>query len=184
LEALLPDPGGMVIPAAGRDLCCKAKIELPGRRPGLTNIKEKEFMDTDTVLKLTLEGAMKVVDAVLKEARARGKEISVSVMDAGGHPIVFARTDKASLTTISVAENKARCAAFTAYPTGKGSKAGNERSDFHALAITLAAGPDKMVTMQGGVPIIVKGQCVGGVAVSGAGHGDGEIAQVGAAVLA
>jgi uncharacterized protein GlcG (DUF336 family) len=30
---------------------------------------------------------------------------------------------------------------------------------------------------------MVKGQCVGGVAVSGAGHNDGEIAQVGAAVL-
>jgi uncharacterized protein GlcG (DUF336 family) len=58
--------------------------------------------------------------------------------------------DKASLTTISVAENKARCAAFTGFPTGKGSKAGNWRSDFHALAITLAAGADKMVTMQGG----------------------------------
>jgi glc operon protein GlcG len=139
---------------------------------------------TDTVLKLTLEGATKVMDAVLKEAKTRGKEISVCVADAGGHPIAFARTDKASLTTISVAENKARCAAYTGYPTGKGSKAGVERSDFHALAITLAAGPDKMVTMQGGVPIIIKGQCVGGVAVSGAGHGDGEIAQVGANAVA
>ena len=141
-------------------------------------------MDTETILKLTLEGAMKVMQAVLNEAKTRGREISVAVVDAGGHPIAFARTDKASLTTISVAENKARCAAYTGFATGKGSKAGNERSDFHALAITLAAGPDKMVTMQGGVPIIVQGQCVGGVAVSGAGHSDGEIAQVGAALLA
>lgn len=141
-------------------------------------------MNTDTVLKLTLEGAQKIVDAALKEAQAKGKQISVCVSDTGGHPILFARTDKASLTTISVAQNKARCSAYTGHPTGKGSKAGVERSDFHALAITLACGPDKMVTMQGGVPIIIKGQCVGGVAVSGAGHSDGEIAQVGANAVA
>jgi len=140
-------------------------------------------METQSVLKLTLEGAQKIVDAVLKEAKAQKRQISVAVLDAGGHLVAFARTDKASLTTIAIAENKARCAAYTAFPTGKASKAGNERSDFHALAITLAAGTDKMVLMQGGVPIIVNGECIGGVAVSGAGHSDGEIAQVGALVL-
>ncbi|MCF8096027.1 MAG: heme-binding protein [Desulfobacteraceae bacterium] len=140
-------------------------------------------MDTESVLKLTREGATKVMDAVLKEAESRGRNVGVAVVDTGGHLLVFSRMDNASLTTISVAQNKARCAAFTGFPTGKKSKAGNERSDHHALAITLAAGTDKMVTMQGGVPIKVKGQVVGGVAVSGAGHSDGEIAQIGAAVL-
>jgi uncharacterized protein GlcG (DUF336 family) len=140
-------------------------------------------MDTTTVLKLTLEGATKVLNAALNEARGRALEISVAVVDTGGHMIAFARTDNAELTTISIAENKARSAAYTNFPTGKKSRSGNERSDFHAIAITLAAGPDKLVTMQGGLPIIVKGQCVGGVAVSGAGHSDEEIAQVGAAVL-
>jgi glc operon protein GlcG len=166
----------------------RRREEAGARAEGLSRhhenaIRSEETMNTDTVLKLTLEGATKVLNAALEEARKRGKEISVAVVDAGGHPLAFARTDKASLTTITVAQNKARCAAFTAYPTGKGSKAGNERSDFHALAITLAAGPENMVTMQGGVPIVVKGQCVGGVAVSGAGHSDGEIAQAGAAVV-
>ena len=139
--------------------------------------------ETQSVLKLTLEGAQKVVEAVLKEAKLRKKEISVYVMDAGGHPMAFARTDKASLTTITVAENKARCAAFTAFPTGKVSKEGNERSDFHALSITMAAGLENMVLMQGGVPIVISGECVGGVAVSGAGHSDGEIAWAGALAL-
>ena len=140
-------------------------------------------MDTKAILKLTLRGASRVVEAVLKEAEARGLEISVAVVDAGGHLIAFSRTDEAELTTITIAEHKARCAAFTGVATGKKSRSGNERSDFHALAITLAAGSDRMVTMQGGLPLIVKGQCVGGVAVSGAGHSDGEIAQVGAMLL-
>jgi uncharacterized protein GlcG (DUF336 family) len=37
--------------------------------------------------------------------------------------------------------------------------------------------------MEGGVPIKVKGQVVGAVAVSGAGHKDGDIAKAAAAVL-
>jgi glc operon protein GlcG len=140
-------------------------------------------MDTENILRLTLDGAMKILQAVLAEARSQGFEISVSVVDAGGHPLAFARMEKAELTTMTIAEAKARSAAYTCCPTGKTSKSGNERSDFHALAITLAAGTDKLVTMQGGLPLFVKGQCVGGVAVSGAGHSDSKIAQVGAALL-
>ena len=139
--------------------------------------------ETMTATKLTLEGAQKAVEAALKTAKEQRKEISVCVADSGGHPIAFARTDKASLTTIEVANNKARCAAYMAFPTGKLSREGNERSDFHALAITLAAGPENMVNMQGGVPIIIKGECIGGVAVSGAGHSDGDIAWAGALAL-
>ena len=139
--------------------------------------------DTLSVAKVSLEGAQKVVAAVLAEAKAKKKQISVAVADAGGHLVAFARTDKASLTTLTVALNKSRCAAYMAFPTGKLSREGNERSDFHALAITLAAGPENMVNMQGGVPIIINGECVGGVAVSGAGHSDGDIAWVGALAL-
>ena len=36
-------------------------------------------------MKLTLEGAQKVVAAVLDAARAKKKQISVSVADSGGH---------------------------------------------------------------------------------------------------
>jgi uncharacterized protein GlcG (DUF336 family) len=140
-------------------------------------------MDTKTTLKLTLEGATKVLDATLQEARTRNQEISVAVVDAGGHLIAFARTDEAELQTIAIAENKARSAAFSGTPTGRKSKAGNEGNDHHLLAITLAAGTDKVVTVQGGLPIIVKGQCVGGVGVSGAAHADGDIARAGSEIL-
>ena len=140
-------------------------------------------MDTVSVLKLTKQGATKVMEAALKEAQAQGRKVSVAVVDEGGHLIVFARMDKAGLTTIPVAQNKARCAARTRHPSGKLSKAGNERTDHHCLATTLAAGTNNMVTMPGGYPIKVNGQVVGGVAISGAGHSDGEIAAAAAAAL-
>jgi len=133
---------------------------------------------------ITLEGAMAVIRAVLAEARARGAELSVAVVDAGGHLVALARTDGAEIQTVQIAERKARTSAFTGVPSGPKSKAGNIGSDHHLLAITLAAGTENFVSVQGGQPLIVDGRCVGGVAVSGAAHADGELAAVGAAALA
>ncbi|WP_402468427.1 GlcG/HbpS family heme-binding protein [Isoptericola aurantiacus] len=133
---------------------------------------------------ISLEGARAVVDAVLAETARRGLELSVAVVDAGGHLVAFARTDGAELQTVKVAERKARSAAFTHMPTGPVSRSGNTGSTHHLLAITLAAGAENFVTVQGGVPIRSDDRIVGGVAVSGAAHADGEIAAVGAAVLA
>jgi glc operon protein GlcG len=140
-------------------------------------------MDTVSVLKLTRAGAMKVMDAAFEAAKGYGRGVGVAVVDDGGNLMLFARSDDAELTTITVAQAKARAAAMTRFPTGKKSASGNDRSDHHALAITLAAGTDRFVTMEGGVPIKVKGQVVGGVAISGSGHHDGEIAKAAAAVL-
>jgi glc operon protein GlcG len=139
--------------------------------------------DTVSVLKLTLEGATKVMNGVYAAAGKKANKMSVAIVDDGGNLILFSRSDGAGLTTQNVAIAKARAAAMTRFPTGKKSASGNERSDHHALAITLAAGTDRFVTMEGGIPIKVKGQVVGGVAVSGAGDNDPEIAAAGAALL-
>ncbi len=142
-----------------------------------------DVTDTVSALKLTRQGAYKVLNATVEAAKTYGRGVGVAVVDDGGNLMLFDRTDDAELISITVAQAKARAAAMTRFPTGKKSGAGNERTDHHALAITLAAGTDRFVTMEGGVPIKVKGQVVGGVAVSGAGHKDGDIAKVGAAVL-
>jgi uncharacterized protein GlcG (DUF336 family) len=140
-------------------------------------------MDTMTALKLTREGAMKVLKTALRAAQKAGRPVSVAVVDDGGHLLVFSRTDHAELYSIPIAIAKARGAALTRFPTGKKSPTGNERSDHHALAITLAAGPDSFVSIPGGVPITANGQVVGAVAVSGAGNKDQEIAESAAAVI-
>jgi glc operon protein GlcG len=140
-------------------------------------------MDTVSVLKLTKEGATKVMDAAYKAAGKDARRMSVAIVDDAGNLVLFARSDDAGLNTINVAMVKARGAAKTRFPTGKLSASGNVRSDHHAIAITLAAGTDSYVTVEGGFPITVKGQVVGGVSVSGAGHNDAEIAKVAAAVL-
>jgi glc operon protein GlcG len=141
-------------------------------------------MYTKNTPQITLEGATLVVRAIIAEAARRGVELSVAVVDAGGHLVAFARTDGAEIQTVQIAERKARTSAYTGVPSGPKSKAGNVGTDHHLLAITLAAGPENVVTVQGGQPLIIDGQCVGGVAVSGAAHADGEIAAIGVAALA
>jgi uncharacterized protein GlcG (DUF336 family) len=138
---------------------------------------------TYNALKLTMEGAKKVLEAALAGAKETGKGVCVAVVDDGGNLMAFMRTDDAILMSINVAIAKARAAAFTRFLTGKKSPSGNERSDHHALAITLAAGTDSFVSVGGGAPIVVKGQVVGGVSVSGAAQKDEEIAIIAGKIL-
>jgi len=140
-------------------------------------------MDTIAAIKLTPSGARKVLDAALAAAAPTGRPVSVAVCDEGGHLMAFQRSDDAELYTIPIAINKARGAALTRFPTGRLSPAGNIRDDHHSLAITLAAGPENFVSMEGGVPIKVNGKVIGGVSVSGAGKKDQELAQQAADIL-
>lgn len=140
-------------------------------------------MYTTATLELTRAGATKVLESAVTAAERGGRAVSVAVVDAGGHLLAFTRTDHGEPYCVAIAIAKARGAALTRFPTGKKSPSGNERSDHHALAITLAAGPDSFVSMPGGVPVTVSGRVVGAVGVSGAGHQDAEIAQTAATAL-
>jgi glc operon protein GlcG len=140
-------------------------------------------MYTTSTLELTRAGATKVLESAVTAAEHHGRAVSIAVVDAGGHLLAFTRTDHAEPYSVAIAIAKARGAALTRFPTGKKSPTGNERSDHHALAITLAAGPDSFVSMPGGVPVTASGRIVGAVGISGAGHKDAEIAQSAAMVL-
>jgi len=140
-------------------------------------------MYTTSTLELTRAGATKVLESAVSAAEQRGRAVSIAVVDAGGHLLAFTRTDQAAPYSVAIAIAKARGAALTRFPTGKRSPSGNERSDHHALAITLAAGADSFVSMPGGAPVTVSGRIVGAVGVSGAGHKDAEIAEIAATAL-
>jgi glc operon protein GlcG len=136
-------------------------------------------MKTKSAIKLTLDGAMTILQGALAQAKNLGVAASVSVVDDGGHMLAFGRSDEAELYSISIATAKARSAALTRFPSGKKSPSGTDRDDHHALAITLAAGPGSFVTIPGGLPIFVDGHCIGAVAASGASKNDVAIAKAG-----
>lgn len=141
-------------------------------------------MDTRSSLKLTAQGAEKILKAATAKVRELGVPMSVAIVDDGTHLLAFARTDGGKPHTAKIALAKARAAASNRMPTGKVGSVGAPLDDFTATALMLAAGPDLYVTFPGGLPIEVGGQCVGGIGVSGGtGQQDVEVAKAGLAAL-
>jgi uncharacterized protein GlcG (DUF336 family) len=100
-------------------------------------------------------------------ARARGIAIAVAITDAGGHLIVLERMEGGRFHTIHSAATKAVCAASNRRPTtAKGAQAQN-LDVIHAIGLALAAGPERWTAMEGGFPVIIDGECIGGIGVSG-----------------
>lgn len=128
---------------------------------------------------LTLEGANQVILAAIAKARERDAGGAIAVVDAGGALIAFQRLDGTFAAGAIVSQGKARTSAIFKKPT----KAFEDSINGGRTALATV---HDMTPLQGGVPIIVDGQVVGAVGVSGA-HSqqeDEEIALAGAAAIA
>jgi len=117
--------------------------------------------------RLTHAGARKMVATAIDKAREAGIAISCAVADAGGHLIVLERMDGGRFHTVHSCTTKAVCAASNRRPTGAKGAAGQDLDVDHVIGLALAAGPERWTAMEGGVPVIVEGECIGGVGVSG-----------------
>jgi glc operon protein GlcG len=131
--------------------------------------------------RLTHEGARQMAVTAIAKARQEGIAIAVAIADAGGHLVVLERMDGGRFHTVHSATTKAVCAASNRRPTTAQGAQGQALDVTHALGLALAAGPDRWTAMEGGYPIIVDGECIGGIGVSG-GHWDTDAAIARAAV--
>jgi glc operon protein GlcG len=131
---------------------------------------------------LTLEGAELIVKQAQAQARSIGKNVNISIVDDGGHPILFVRMNGARPASSYTAQTKAVAAATLRAPTGPfKSPAGEVDSLLNSSLQNAAAnGGGRMTSLLGGVPIVVDGQVIGAVGVGGAtGAEDAEIAKAG-----
>jgi len=117
--------------------------------------------------RLTHAGAKKIADTAVAKAKQAGIAISVAVADSGGHLIALERMDGGRFHSLHSATTKAVCAASNKRPTSSHGAQGQQLDLAHALGLALAAGPERWTAMEGGCPVIVEGECVGGVGVSG-----------------
>jgi uncharacterized protein GlcG (DUF336 family) len=117
--------------------------------------------------RLTLAGARRMVATAIAFAEQAQIAITVAVADAGGHLVALERMDGGRFHTVHSSTTKAVCAASNRRPTGPGGAQGQPLDTAHAIGLALAAGPDRWTAMEGGFPIIVGGECVGGIGVSG-----------------
>ncbi len=137
-------------------------------------------MKTVPTAKLSQEGCDIIVNAAIDKAKELKQIVSIAVVDAGGHLMAFKRMTNGRTHNTLIAQTKARSAALTTAATGKTARDGSEIPDHQVLAQTLAVGPGWFISIEGGVPIAIDGQCIGAVGVSGAPSAvDRQISQAG-----
>src|SRR5262245_26179926 len=116
---------------------------------------------------LTHDGARKMMVTALDRARDARIAISCCIVDAGGHVIILERMDGGRFHTLHSCTTKAVSAASNKRATTAQGAVGQNLDTAHAIGLALAAGPDRWTAMEGGVPVLVDGECVGAVGVSG-----------------
>ncbi|MBO21724.1 MAG: glcg protein [Rhodospirillaceae bacterium] len=117
--------------------------------------------------RLTNAGAKQMLVAAINKAEEFGIAATVVVVDAGGHPLVLERMDGGRFHTVHSSTVKAVTAASNKRITTTEGAQGQDLDTLHAIGLTLAAGPERWTAMEGGYPIIVDGECLGGIGVSG-----------------
>jgi glc operon protein GlcG len=132
--------------------------------------------DTKPFLKLTHEGALRVLDGALKKAEALGVPQNITIVDDGGNLLAFVRMDGAKTLSIRTSHKKAMSAASLRAPSGTGKP---------ELKVKMAIATDGGLTnLEGGFPIVIDGICVGAIGVgSGTGAQDCEVARAGLAAV-
>src|SRR5512142_2697083 len=126
---------------------------------------------------LTLEGARVVLDGAVAHANQIGVDMDIAVVDDGGILLAFYRMDRAKLTSVDVAINKAFTAASTR--TGTHQYAAMAGPGGPAFGIH-TSNQGRFTIFGGGLPVMVEGQCIGGVGCSsGSPAQDQDVAQAG-----
>jgi len=126
---------------------------------------------------LTAADAEKIVAACKTEAEKSKLNVTIAVVDDGGFLVHLERMDGAVAQSALIATCKAQTSAATRTPT-------KTLEDIVKDRPATVAFPGR-VAVQGGLPIMYQGECVGAVGVSGAkSHEDEQVAAAGLKTIA
>ena len=126
---------------------------------------------------LTAADAQKMMTACKAEARKNNWNVSIAIVDDAGALLHLERLDGANPVTAEVAHGKALTTATFRRP----SKDIEDRLKDRPAFLKLPGG----IPLQGAVPVMHQGECVGAIGVSGVqSHEDEQIANAGVAALA
>ncbi len=110
---------------------------------------------------LTRDDVVRILDHARAAAQAHQWAMTIAIVDDGGHPLALDRMDGAAPVSAYIAAEKARTAALGRRPSAAYEEMINGgRTAFLSAPLTAMLG--------GGVPIVVEGQVIGAVGVSGA----------------
>lgn len=104
------------------------------------------------------------INTIVTEVESRGMAAVIAVADVRGEIIAVLRMDHADISSLQIAQNKA----FTAARLQRTSKAVGERVRDAERGHDIAyLGDPRYIGWGGGIPVLVDGECVGAVAMSG-----------------
>jgi glc operon protein GlcG len=127
---------------------------------------------------LTLDDVKKIAAAAEAAAKANSWAVTIAIVDDGAHLLWLQRLDGAAPISASIAPAKAKTAALGRRET----KVYEDMINNGRFSFITA--PDLEGMLEGGAPIIVNGQCVGAIGVSGVkSTEDAQIANAGIAAL-
>ena len=125
---------------------------------------------------ITIADARQMIAAARAEAEKNQWNVTIAVVDDGGHLIALERMDGAMPKTAEIAFHKAHSAAVMRMPTKTLEDLAKDRPG----VLTMPG----VIRVQGGLPIKIGADCLGGVGVSGvASHQDEQVAAAGIASL-
>jgi len=128
---------------------------------------------------LSLNDVKAIAAAAEAEALAHHWAVSIAIVDDGGHLLWLQRLDGAAAISAQIAPAKAHTAAL-------GRRESKVYEDIiNQGRVSFLSAPGLSGMLEGGVPIVVNGFCVGAVGVSGVkSTEDAQIARAGIAALA
>lgn len=125
---------------------------------------------------LTLADVKRMAAAAEAQALANGWNVTIAIVDDGGHLLWLQRLDNAAPVSAQIAPAKAHTAALGRRDTkGYEDMINQGRTSFLSV-------PGIEALLEGGVPVMMDGHCLGAVGVSGV--KSGEDAQIAAAAVA
>ncbi|WP_028222011.1 GlcG/HbpS family heme-binding protein [Paraburkholderia oxyphila] len=120
--------------------------------------------------------ASKAINAAMVFAKERGLQLSIVVLDAGGHVVASARMDGAGFVTIEVARGKAFAVAATGGTPGDAlARRYAENPMVWGNVASLGYGAP-LLPARGSLPIYKDGALIGAIAASGAPSEQDELA--------
>ena len=125
---------------------------------------------------LTLDDCRRISAAAEAEARKNNWNVCIAILDDGGHLLHLVRMDGATPANARIAMAKGRTAAETRRSTASWQERVKTRPELLQMP--------GVTPVQGGLPIMVEGHCVGGIGASGVqSHEDEQIVAAGIKAL-
>jgi glc operon protein GlcG len=128
---------------------------------------------------VSVENAKKAAAAALAEARTNNWKMAVAIVDTGGILVYYEKMDNTQIGSADLAIEKARTAVRFKRP----SKAFQDLVAGGGAGLRVLHLPGA-IPLEGGIPLMIDGQIVGAIGVSGdSGDHDSTCSQAGAATL-